>query len=103
LFDLAVSHGLKPPQKLEEWIDFDQGAFAANSPWLTNKQKKLLNVLYISTLFIDNKIASLFTSNSLKYKFLRFAAFLYRPLAKLRLKHHLTIFFLEGWFRPIIK
>ena len=103
LFDLAVYHGLRPPQELEEWIDFDQGAFASNSPWLTNKRKKLLNMLYIATLFIDNKIPSLFTSNKLKYKFLRCAAFLYRPLARLRLKHHLTIFFLEGRFKSIIK
>jgi radical SAM superfamily enzyme YgiQ (UPF0313 family) len=103
LFDLAITHGLIPPNKLEDWVGFDQGTFATNSPWLTKKRKALLDMLYISTLFIDTKITSLFNSDSIKYRFLRLAAFIYRPFARLRLKYHFTAFFIEGCLKSIIK
>jgi len=103
LFDLTLKHGLKAPQRLEEWISFDQSGFAHQSPWLTKWQKELLDMLYVTTLFIDNKIESLFVSRKLRYKILRLISILYRPLARLRLKYHITFFFIEGRVRRLLK
>lgn len=95
LFDLAVKYGLKPPETLEGWIDFDQSGFARNSPWLTKKQRDLLDMLYVTTIFIDRKVQSLFISKKIRYKIFRLIALLYRPIARFRLKNHFTAFFLE--------
>lgn len=103
LFDLSLEHGLKPPRKLEEWADFDQKDFATKSPWMTKPRKKLLDMLYITTFFVDNKIPSLFSSNRLKYRILRFLSVLYRPFARFRLKHHITAIFVEGLAKKIVQ
>lgn len=102
LFDLAVKYGLKPPEALEEWIEFDQSSFASRCPWLSEKRKTLLDMLYVTTLFVDRKVTSLFTSRRLLYKILRILALLYYPLAKFRLRHHCTLFFLEGKLKRIL-
>ena len=103
LFDLALRHGLKSPERLEDWIDFDQSDFAHKSPWLTKERKRLLDMLYITTIFIDRKIPNLFISKRLKYKILRFLARLYRPIANFRLKNHFTLFFLEGKLKALVR
>lgn len=103
LFNLTLKHGLKAPKSLKEWISFDQSGFAKQSPWLTASQKGLLDMLYFVTLFVDNKIESLFISRKLKYKILRLISVLYRPLARLRLKYHITFFFVEGKVNRIFK
>jgi len=103
LFDLTLKYGLKPPETLEGWIDFDQSEFAHHSPWLTKKRKKLLDMLYVTTIFIDRKVSSLFVSKNLKYRLLRIIALLYKPIAKFRLKNHFIIFFIEGRLKSIFK
>jgi len=103
LFEEALKHGLKQPETLEGWVDFDQSGFAGISPWLTKERKKLLEMLYIATIFIDKKIQTLFTSKKLIYRIFRLTALLYRPIAKFRLKNHCTVFFIEGRLKSILK
>lgn len=103
LFDLAVKHGLRPPQSLEEWIGFDQSDFAHKSPWMSKKQKKLLDMLYVATIFIDKKVQDLFISRDLKYKIFRILAFLYRPVARFRIKHHFTALFFEKKLKGFLR
>jgi len=100
LYDLALRHGLKPPEALEDWTSFDQSAFVNSCPWLTPQHRRLLDMLYFTTIFIDRKVSSLFVSRKPKYRLFRLLSRLYRPLARFRLKNHFANFFLEGRFKP---
>lgn len=54
MYDLALQHGLRPPQNLEGWIDwnFDEYDFPGKRiPWFNAKErKKLGNISYMSIL-----------------------------------------------------
>ncbi|MDP2907778.1 MAG: radical SAM protein [Nanoarchaeota archaeon] len=52
LWPLALEHGLKPPQKLEEWATWGFHDFNdKRNPWLTSAERRRLgNITYISTL-----------------------------------------------------
>ena len=52
LYPLALEHGLKPPQKLEEWSTWGFHDFnEERNPWLnSNERRRLGNICYISTL-----------------------------------------------------
>ncbi len=103
LFELSLKYGLKNPETLEGWIKFDQSEFARYSPWLTKERRKLLDMLYVTTIFVDKKVSSLFISKSLKFKIFRILALIYGPIARFRLKHHLTLFFLEGKVKSLLR
>ncbi|MDD5085525.1 MAG: radical SAM protein [Candidatus Omnitrophica bacterium] len=102
LYDMAVKHGFKPPESLEGWIDFDEEDCAKNNPWIDPKRQLLLDTLYLTGLFIDSKLNKHFTSNRLKFRALRTAADLYRPLARFRFKRHFTAFPVECYFKKAI-
>jgi radical SAM superfamily enzyme YgiQ (UPF0313 family) len=90
LFALSVEHGLKPPQNLEGWIDFDESDCAKNNPWIDSHRKRLLDTLYFTGFFIDNKFQTHFTGDSLRNRMFRFLAVAYRPLARIRFKYGIT-------------
>jgi len=52
LWPLAIEHGLKPPQRLEEWDTWGFHDFnEKRNPWLTSAERRRLgNICYISTL-----------------------------------------------------
>jgi radical SAM superfamily enzyme YgiQ (UPF0313 family) len=95
LFDLAIEHGLKAPNDLEGWIDFDESDCAKINPWIDAERQRLLDTLYFTGFFIDYKFQSHFTGKSLKSRLLRLIAMLYRPAARLRFKHCFTAFPME--------
>lgn len=90
LFDIAIQYGFEPPTSLEGWTKFDPSNFAKNLPWLDKKRMKLLDLIYISAWFIDNKISWNFTSNEMFWKVFRGLSAMYRPLARARMKYHIT-------------
>lgn len=90
LFRLSVQHGLKPPEDLEGWINYDESDCAKNNPWIDNKRKRLLDTLYFTGFFIDHKFQMHFTGNSLRNRLFRYIAIAYRPVAKLRFKNSIT-------------
>ncbi len=95
LFNLAVEYGFKAPETLEGWIDFDESNCAKNNPWIDSNRKRLLDMLYFTGLFVDSKVNAHFTGSSLRNRFFRCAADLYRPLAKFRFKNRITTWPLE--------
>ncbi|MFH1894765.1 MAG: radical SAM protein [Patescibacteria group bacterium] len=68
LWPLAMKHGLKPPQKLEEWGDWGFHDFnERRNPWLKPAERRRLgNITYISSLasVVDNLTNSI--SNPVK-------------------------------------
>jgi len=90
LFNLSLKYGLRPPESLKEWIEFDESDCAKNNPWIDQERKRLLDTLYFTGLFIDNKFGEHFTGGSLRNRIIRQAARLYRPIAKFRFKNRLT-------------
>jgi len=95
LFTLAVKYGLQEPRDLRGWVEYDEGDFAAKAPWINKEIKKILDMLYFASLFVDNKIEAHFTGNGLLNRSLRAASILYRPLARFRLKNHYYGLFVE--------
>ncbi len=90
LFNLSLKFGLRPPRTLDQWIEFDESDCAKNNPWIDGMRKRLLDTLYFTGFFIDNKFQEHFTGNSFKNRMVRQMATLYRPAAKLRFKYRLT-------------
>jgi len=57
IINTAVKHGLKKPEKLEDWIRFDVSLKNKldNLPWLNENRKKLLKKLYLYSLFLNDQ------------------------------------------------
>lgn len=99
MYELALKHGLKPPQDLEGWIDwnFDEYDFPGKRiPWFNARDRRRLgNISYMSVLAnaLPNAIDSIenvFTRNILKV--------LYTPISayyRFRLKHRIYDFSLD--------
>ena len=68
LYPLALEHGLKPPQKLEEWSTWGFHDFnEERNPWLnSNERRRLGNICYISTLACTVKNLTTSMKNPLK-------------------------------------
>ncbi len=91
LYDIAIKNGYKPPKTLMEWADLDPGTAAEKCPWITLERKQLMDVLYLAALFIDKKIEWHFLSNKPHFFLFRNMSKVYRPFAKLRMKHHISV------------
>jgi len=96
LYSLALKEGLKPPQNLDGWINYNTDT--VNLPWLTKKRKNLLESLFICSLFFDKKSDELNTSKTIKL-----SAKLYRPIAKTRVKKMFFRFMVEKSMYNIFK
>jgi radical SAM superfamily enzyme YgiQ (UPF0313 family) len=95
LFEVACDYGFSFPQKLEEWIGIDYPFWFSKVPWLNKKEKKIMKTLYIASLFIDNKARSRLYGSTFS-KIIKNFSYLYKPIAKFRLKRHFTSFVFEG-------
>lgn len=99
MYDLALKHGLKPPQDLEGWIEwnFDEYDFPGKRiPWFNAKERQILgNISYMSVLAnaLPNAIDSI-DNIPLRNLF----KVLYVPISayyRFRLKHRLYSFSLD--------
>jgi radical SAM superfamily enzyme YgiQ (UPF0313 family) len=101
LFDMAVRYGYNPPKTLRDWGDFGPDNSANFLPWLSGRMTRLLNTLYVTSFFIDKKLDIHLVSGATLYKILRIFIKVYRPIARLRFKKHLTILPIEIIFKNL--
>lgn len=102
LYDMSIKYGYRPPRTLKDWGDFGPDNSARSLPWLNKRMIRLLDTLYITSYFIDKKLDIHLVSNKLLFKIMRLLINIYRPIARLRFKKHLTIFPLEIIFKDIL-
>lgn len=95
LFKEAVAMGFSEPQSLEAWgaLRFEDNA--KNCPWIDAKRRRLLDTIYCMIYFVDKKYEMYFASDKTLFKTLLPLVWLYRPIAKMRLKHCFTAFPIE--------
>lgn len=96
MYELALQHGLKPPQELQGWIDWNFDEYDSSGkriPWFNARQRKEIgNISYMSVLanaipnLIDS-INNIFVRGALKLFYIPISAY-YR----FRLKHKLYSF-----------
>lgn len=90
LFDFAVKQGFVPPTNLEGWSRFRLESNAENLPWIDKKRKSLLDVIYFTVYFVDNKYESFILRENLFNRLVYPLVLLYKVLAKARFTYHLT-------------
>ena len=87
LYNVALSHGFIPPDKLEDWIYLNK-FLPVHTPWLTTKFKKRLQNASLISFFLDKS----------KYKFekvKRILFLLYHYVALFRARNKLFVGFID--------
>ncbi len=96
LFDVSIEeYKLKPPKTLEEWSQYDSFDAYIYHPWYEKSAKQYINMMQVTSYFIDDKLIKEMTSSKPIYKIIRMVAKFYKPLAFFRLKNNITIFLIE--------
>lgn len=84
LWEIAKQHGIKEPQKLEDWQTFDYDNAYLHYPWLDKKRIQMMKNLAFTSNFANKNI---------KYKiskpYLKILFDLYRPLALMRFRYNI--------------
>jgi radical SAM superfamily enzyme YgiQ (UPF0313 family) len=94
LFEVALKYGYIKPARLEDWINMEaEGDYRPS--WYTRKMVNMVNMMQVTSFFIDDKISKVKTGNTLKFKIIRLVAKLYAPLARFRLKHGISNLLIE--------
>lgn len=101
LFDIAVKHGFPVPATLEEWGDLQFENNAKKCPWIDKRRRRLLDTIYCAIYFVDNKYDMYFARNGWLTRAMHPFISLYKPIARLRLRHHFTAFPLEIWAKDM--
>ena len=55
LFDVAVQHGLRVPQRIEDWVPFNYRNLTKNTPWLSKEMYKIIEMLDFCSFFIGRR------------------------------------------------
>ena len=85
LFETALQYGYLPPQKLVDWLEIEaEGDY--RPPWVSKNHEKMINMINVTSFFIDKKLFNVNTGDTVKFKILRTLALLYYPFAYLRFK-----------------
>ncbi len=93
LFDISVKHGLKVPDKLEDWVSFNYRTVNENAPWLTKKRRKIIRMLHFITLLAErNNFINPYKKTGV---WVSLPALIYYPIAKLRIKYFIYQFLVE--------
>lgn len=94
LFELALEMGYSKPKNHLEWAEAEaEGDF--RPPWYDAKLANMINMMQITSFFIDNKLFTVDTGNTFRFRFLQFVAILYKPIAILRYKYGICTALLE--------
>ena len=86
--------GYSMPDTLQAWSEIEVEGEISNQ-WYEKGMAEFCNLLLICSYFVDNKVSRLTEGNTLFYRILRLINKLYRPFARYRLKHGLTLFLIE--------
>jgi radical SAM superfamily enzyme YgiQ (UPF0313 family) len=85
LFDLAVSEGLKPPTRMEDWFSFSYRNLGAHGAWLPDSMRKTVEMLDFCAFFASER--GYVTPFKQTHPLATAAARVYAPLARMRMKH----------------
>jgi len=104
LYELALRHEYKSPEKLEGWVNVEvEGDYML--PWYNRKMVQAIDMMRITSFFIDDKVFKVETGNTFRFRLIRMFARIYAPLAKLRLRRGFSGFLFEQklfqWFAPL--
>ena len=89
LIDDCVENGLDMPRSLEEWGRYTMTWI--EHPWISRKLKRKIQMINFISLFLDNKY------EEVDSKLVRIFAFLYKPIAYLRLRTLSNFLFIEDF------
>lgn len=95
LYKEAVAHGFPEPQTLEEWGELRFEDNARNCPWIDRRRRRLLEMVYSMVYFVDSKYDMYIADSHWALKALYPVVKAYKPVARFRLRHHLTALPLE--------
>jgi len=84
LFDVAVKHGLRVPERLEDWAASDYRHLTQGAPWLPADMRGLVEMLDFCTFFISKRSHLQSTDNT--NPFVRALCRAYAPVARARMK-----------------
>jgi len=85
LFDLAVSEGLEPPARMEDWFSFSYRNLGAHGAWLSDSMRKTVAMLDFCAFFASER--GYVTPFKQTHALAKAAARVYAPVARLRMKH----------------
>ncbi len=93
LFDLTVAHGLRPPQRLEDWGAFTYRNLTQGAPWLSAEMRRLVEMLDFCNFFVGKKTfhESFAATNPLGAALTA----VYAPVAQQRMRHFWSRFPVE--------
>ena len=90
-FDLAIKHGFKKPQSLEEWADLRFDDWLEKYPsWLSKREINEIETISLVSYFANKNVSYKFARPLLKILLL-----LYNPIARVRFKNNLFRFPIE--------
>ena len=85
LFDVAVQHGLRPPERLEDWASCDYRNLAQGGPWLSPEMRRLVEMLDFCGFFIGRE--GYLQSGDNANPLVRWLCKGYAPVAKWRIRN----------------
>ncbi|MBN1593031.1 MAG: B12-binding domain-containing radical SAM protein [Candidatus Coatesbacteria bacterium] len=80
LYEDSLRYGFEEPKTLAEWGELKMER--SNMPWLSRRDKRVLESLYFLSFFIDSKAKDFVCT-----KLLTLLATIYQPIARYRMKH----------------
>lgn len=106
LYDRAAKFGYAKPQRIEGWIEMEaEGNY--KPPWYTKDLTSMINMMQVTSFFIDKKIEKVEIGNTVKFRLLRLLSWFYSPIAKLRFSFGITGMLVEYklfyWFTLIFR
>lgn len=94
LYEAALACGYRKPESQEEWVHVEvEGSF--RPPWYSRECFRMINMMIVTSYFIDDKLSRLTKGDSLKYRLLKLVGRLYSPLARFRFRHGCASFLVE--------
>ncbi len=93
--NIASKYGFTEPANLRDWSYFNPEDWLSFTPILDKKRKDQLKVLFISSLFADNKSSLHATKKNIYGILVRLFTLIYKPFARFRLKYYFLHFPIE--------
>lgn len=94
LYELSLQFGYNKPEKPEDMIYVEvEGRY--QPPWYTQEFANMVNMMQITSYFIDNKLSKIKTGNTLMFRIVKVVGWLYTPIAKIRYHFGISCFLVE--------